>query len=104
MRVANVRETPALEPIPASQVTEYRESPAGSDSNPAFSGANSRNRVLARSLMGRTVDEAFFVKCDRSTMTQDDIDNGRLICLVGVAPVRPAEYVIFRITQMTREA
>ncbi len=50
-------------------------------------------------LMGITTDEAFFVRCDRSTMTQNDIDNGRLICLIGVAPLRPAEFVIFRIGQ-----
>jgi len=34
-------------------------------------------------------------------MTQNDLDNGRLICLVGVAPLRPAEFVIFRIGQWT---
>lgn len=50
-------------------------------------------------LMGSTPEEAFFVKCDRSTMTQDDIDNGRLIVLIGVAPVKPAEFVVFRIAQ-----
>jgi len=50
-------------------------------------------------LMGSTPDEAFFVKCDRETMTQDDIDNGRLICEIGVCPVKPAEFVIFRIAQ-----
>ncbi|MCP4157232.1 MAG: phage tail sheath family protein [bacterium] len=50
-------------------------------------------------LMGATPEEAFFIKCDRTTMTQDDIDNGRLICLIGVAPVKPAEFVIFRIAQ-----
>ncbi|HET7462166.1 MAG TPA: phage tail sheath subtilisin-like domain-containing protein [Longimicrobium sp.] len=50
-------------------------------------------------LMGTRPDQAFYVKCDRSTMTQDDIDNGRLICYVGVAPVKPAEFVIFRIHQ-----
>jgi phage tail sheath protein FI len=42
-------------------------------------------------LMGRTADQAFFVKCDRTTMTQNDIDNGRLIVQVGIAPVKPAE-------------
>ena len=36
-------------------------------------------------------------------MTQDDIDNGRLICEIGIAPVKPAEFVIFRIRQATRE-
>jgi hypothetical protein len=55
-------------------------------------------------LEGTTAEEAFFVKADRSTMTQDDIDNGRLIVLVGIAPVKPAEFVIFRISQKTREA
>jgi len=50
-------------------------------------------------LFGATPAEAFFVKCDRTTMTDDDIENGRLICYVGVAPVRPAEFVIFRIGQ-----
>jgi phage tail sheath protein FI len=50
-------------------------------------------------LMGRTADQAFFVKCDRTTMTQNDIDNGRLIVQVGIAPVKPAEFVIFRIGQ-----
>jgi len=52
-------------------------------------------------LMGRTPEEAFFVKADRTTMTQNDIDNGRLIIHVGVAPVKPAEFVIFRISQFT---
>jgi Bacteriophage tail sheath protein len=55
-------------------------------------------------LMGPTQDDAFFVKCDRTTMTEDDILNGRLICYVGVAPVRPAEFVIIRISQKTIEA
>ena len=54
--------------------------------------------------MGQTQDEAFFVRCDRTTMTQDDIDNGRLICYIGIAPVKPAEFVIFRISQKTIEA
>lgn len=54
-------------------------------------------------LMGASAGEAFFVKVDRSTMTQDDIDNGRLICVIGIAPVKPAEFVIFRITQKTSE-
>jgi hypothetical protein len=55
-------------------------------------------------LMGATQEEAFFVKCDRTTMTQDDIDNGRLICYIGLAPVKPAEFVIFRFSQKTLEA
>jgi uncharacterized protein len=55
-------------------------------------------------LAGATADEAFFVKCDRTTMSQGDIDNGRLICVIGVAPVKPAEFVIFRIAQWTAGA
>jgi uncharacterized protein len=48
-------------------------------------------------LVGTSPDEAFFVKCDRSTMTQDDIDNGRLVIVVGFAPHRPAEFLVIRI-------
>ena len=55
-------------------------------------------------LMGLTEDQAFTIACDRSTMTQDDILNGRLICEIGIAPVRPAEFVVFRIFQNTAEA
>jgi uncharacterized protein len=55
-------------------------------------------------MMGLTEDEAFTIACDRSTMTQDDILNGRLVCEIGIAPVRPAEFVIFRIFQNTAEA
>jgi uncharacterized protein len=50
-------------------------------------------------LMGSKPEEAFFVKCGYDTMSQDDIENGRLIMLVGVAPVFPAEFVIIRIGQ-----
>lgn len=56
------------------------------------------------SLAGTSADEAFFVNIGRNTMSQDDIDNGRLICVIGVAPVKPAEFVIFRITQKTNMA
>ncbi|MEO0442568.1 MAG: phage tail sheath C-terminal domain-containing protein [Pseudomonadota bacterium] len=55
-------------------------------------------------LEGTTVEQAFFVKCDRTTMTQTDINDGRLICEIGVAPVKPAEFVILRIGQMTASA
>lgn len=47
---------------------------------------------------------AYFVRCDRSTMTQNDLDNGRLVCEIGVAPLKPAEFVIFRIGQKTADA
>lgn len=55
-------------------------------------------------LVGTKPEEAFFVRCDRSTMTQNDLDNGRLICLIGVAVVKPAEFVIFRIGQFTADS
>lgn len=50
-------------------------------------------------LMGEKKEEAFFVTCDRTTMTDDDILNGRLVVEIGIAPVRPAEFVILRIGQ-----
>ena len=56
------------------------------------------------SLAGTAPEEAFFVNIGRDTMTQDDIDNGRLVCVIGVAPVKPAEFVIFRISQKTADA
>jgi phage tail sheath protein FI len=55
-------------------------------------------------LMGTKPEEAYFVRCDRTTMTQNDLDNGRLIVLIGVAPTKPAEFVIFRIGQWTADA
>jgi phage tail sheath protein FI len=55
-------------------------------------------------LLGDKPEKAYFVKCDRSTMTQNDLDNGRLVCLIGVAALRPAEFVIFRIGQWTSDA
>jgi phage tail sheath protein FI len=55
-------------------------------------------------LLGSSPKEAFFVRCDRSTMDQNDLDNGRLICLIGVAVVKPAEFVIFRVGQKTADA
>jgi phage tail sheath protein FI len=55
-------------------------------------------------LEGTTREQAFYVKCDRTTMTQTDIDNGRLICVIGVAPVKPAEFVIIRIGLWTADA
>jgi len=56
-----------------------------------------RNGMLA----GSTPAEGFFVEIGPASMTQDDINNGRLICNVGIAAVRPAEFVIFRLTQHT---
>jgi phage tail sheath protein FI len=55
-------------------------------------------------LVGATPDEAYLVRCDRTTMSQGDIDRGRLIALIGVAPLRPAEFELFRIGQWTAGA
>ena len=62
------------------------------------------NEWVSGALLGGSAKEAFFVRCDRSTMTQNDLDNGRLICLIGVAAIKPAEFVIFRIGQKTADA
>ena len=62
------------------------------------------NEWVSGALLGETPEQAFFVRCDRSTMTQNDLDNGRLICLIGVAALKPAEFVIFRIGQKTADA
>ncbi len=49
--------------------------------------------------VGNTPTQSFFVRCDRTTMTQADIDNGVVNIVIGVAPVQPAEFVIFTISQ-----
>jgi uncharacterized protein len=54
-------------------------------------------------LLGDKPEKAFFVRCDRSTMTQNDLDNGRMVCLVGVVALTPAEFVIFRVGQWTAD-
>ena len=55
-------------------------------------------------LAGGSPAESYFVEIGNTTMTKDDIMNGRLICNIGIAPSRPAEFVIFRVSQMTAEA
>jgi phage tail sheath protein FI len=62
------------------------------------------NEWKSGALLGAKPEEAFFVRCDRTTMTQNNLDNGQLICLIGVAVVKPAEFVIFRIGQKTADA
>lgn len=59
-----------------------------------------RNGMLA----GASASEAYFVEIGPSTMTKDDIASGRLICNIGIAPSRPAEFVVFRVTQFTAGA
>ena len=50
-------------------------------------------------LMGRVAEEAFFVKCDSDTNPQENIDAGVVTIVIGIAPVKPAEFVVFRIGQ-----
>lgn len=50
-------------------------------------------------LMGTTPDDAFFVKCDEETNPPESIDLGQLVMVVGIAPVKPAEFIIFKISQ-----
>jgi phage tail sheath protein FI len=59
------------------------------------------NQWKSGALLGAKPEQAYFVRCDATTMTADDLDNGRLICVIGVAAAKPAEFVIFRISQWT---
>jgi uncharacterized protein len=52
-------------------------------------------------LFGLTPDEAFYVRCDRETNPAESIDAGQVTCEIGVAPVKPAEFVIFRLAQIS---
>ena len=58
---------------------------------------------LSGALHGKKKDEAFFVKCDTTTMTQNDIDNGRLVVVVGFAPLQPAEFVVVQIAILLQD-
>jgi phage tail sheath protein FI len=62
------------------------------------------NEFQMGALLGDKPEKAYFVRCDRSTMTQNDLDNGRLVAVVGVAPLKPAEFVIIRIGQLTADS
>lgn len=55
-------------------------------------------------LAGSSPSEGYFVEIGANTMSKDDIANGRLICNVAIAPSRPAEFVIFRVSQLTADA
>jgi phage tail sheath protein FI len=50
-------------------------------------------------LMGATPEEAFFVKCDEETNPREKIDAGIVTTVIGIAPVKPAEFVVFEIGQ-----
>ncbi|WP_052668072.1 phage tail sheath family protein [Nitriliruptor alkaliphilus] len=52
-------------------------------------------------LFGAAPEEAFFVKCDAETNPPDVIDAGQVVCLIGVSPVKPAEFVVFKLSQFS---
>ncbi len=52
-------------------------------------------------LFGSTPTEAFFVKCDSETNPPEVIEAGQVICEIGIAPVKPAEFVVFRLSQFS---
>ncbi|GHH79057.1 tail protein [Streptomyces sulfonofaciens] len=52
-------------------------------------------------LFGRTAEEAFYVRCDRENNPPESIDLGQVVCEIGVAPVKPAEFVVFRLAQFS---
>jgi hypothetical protein len=58
----------------------------------------------AGALFGASADEAFYVKCDAETNPPESIDEGKLVVEVGIAPVKPAEFVVFRISQQKQTA
>jgi uncharacterized protein len=58
----------------------------------------------AGALFGASADQAFYVKCDAETNPPQSIDEGKLVVEVGIAPVKPAEFVIFRISQQKQTA
>jgi phage tail sheath protein FI len=59
------------------------------------------NEWRAGALFGLTPDEAFYVKCDRETNPAEGIDAGQVVCQIGIAPVKPAEFVVFRLSQFS---
>jgi uncharacterized protein len=58
-----------------------------------------RNGALA----GSKPEHAFFVRCERTTMTQNDLDHGKLVMMIGVATIRPAEFIVLRIVLTTAD-
>ncbi|HET8754610.1 MAG TPA: phage tail sheath subtilisin-like domain-containing protein [Solirubrobacteraceae bacterium] len=55
-------------------------------------------------LFGATPEQAFFVKCDEETNPPEVIEAGQVICEIGIAPVKPAEFVVFRLSQYSAGA
>src|SRR5262249_37526796 len=64
-------------------------------------GAFLHDLFRSGAFQGLTPKDAYFVKCDRATMTQQEIDDGVVNIVVGFAPLKPAEFVVIGIQQMT---
>jgi phage tail sheath protein FI len=63
-------------------------------------GAFMHNLFRQGAFQGQTPQEAYFVKCDKETTTQADINLGIVNIMIGIAPVKPAEFVIIKLQQM----
>ncbi|MFD5426753.1 phage tail sheath family protein [Streptomyces sp. NPDC127084] len=59
------------------------------------------NEWRSGALFGARPEEAYYVKCDEETNPPESVDLGRVICEIGIAPVKPAEFVVFRLAQFT---
>ncbi len=59
------------------------------------------NEWRAGALFGSRPEEAFYVKCDAETNSPESVEAGRVVCEVGIAPVKPAEFVVFRLAQFS---
>ncbi|MFI0806588.1 phage tail sheath family protein [Streptomyces echinatus] len=59
------------------------------------------NEWRAGALFGQRPEEAYYVKCDEETNPPESVDVGRVVCEIGIAPVKPAEFVIFRLAQFS---
>jgi len=67
-------------------------------------GSFMMNLFRQGAFQGSTPSQAFFVKCDSETTTQDDINNGRVNMLIGFAPLKPAEFIVVKISQKAGQA
>ena len=77
-----------------TSVASWRLGLQGSRQSPSVTTA-----LLSTALFGLAPSEAFFAKCDDETNPADVRDRGQMIVEIGMAPVKPAEFVIFRISQ-----
>ena len=55
---------------------------------------------LDGALFGTTAEQAYYVKCDDETNQSEVIESGQVVCEIGISPVKPAEFVVFRLAQL----